>query len=235
MTILVAVAVLAGALTTISGFGGGILLLLAVTAFEGAKPALAATAVALLIANVHRIWLYRRDVGARVTVPLLVGLVPGALTGALIAASIPEAIVHVVMLAVVGLSLARAWLDWEWQPGGRALGASGFVVGVLAGGAGGAGFLVGPIVLAAGLAGRAYLGTVAVSAVAMHVGRIAGYGAGGLMTADVLRLAALLAPALLIGNLLGNHLRDWIPDAWQRRVELAAPAVCVALAIAGVG
>jgi uncharacterized membrane protein YfcA len=235
MPILVAVAVFAGALTTISGFGGGILLLLAVTAFVGAKAALAATAMALLVANVHRIWLYRREVGAHVTVPLLVGLVPGSLAGALVASWIPEAVVHAVMLAVVALSLARVWLGWEWKPGRHTLSASGFVVGVLAGSAGGAGFLVGPIVLAAGLIGRPYLATVAVSAVAMHVGRIAGYGAGGLLSEDIVRLAAVLAPALLVGNLLGNHVRDWIPDAWQRGIEIAAPVVCVALAFAGLG
>lgn len=233
MSILVAVAVFAGALTTVSGFGGGILLLLAVTAFVGAKAALAATAMALLVANLHRIWLYRRDVGAHVTVPLLLGLIPGSLAGALVASWIPDAVVHAVMLGVVALSLVRVWFGWEWKPGRRTLGASGLVVGVLAGAAGGAGFLVGPIVLAAGLIGRRYLGTVAVAAVAMHVGRIVGYGAGGLLSTDIVRLAAVMAPALLVGNLLGNHLRDWIPDAWQRRIEIAAPVLCVALAIAG--
>ena len=235
MAVLVIVAVLAGALTTISGFGGGILLLLAVTAFIGAKSALAATAMALLVANVHRIWLYRGDIGPRVTAPLLLGILPGSLTGGLIASWIPDAVVHAVMLAVVALSLARVWFGWEWKPGGRVLTTSGFVIGVLAGSAGGAGFLVGPIVLAAGLIGRPYLGTVAVAAVAMHVGRIIGYGAGGLLTTEIVRLAAVLAPALLIGNLLGNHLRDFIPEAWQRRIELGAPVVCVALAIAGLG
>lgn len=234
MLILAVVAVLAGALTTISGFGGGILLLLAVAALEGAKPALAATALALLVANVHRIWLYRRDIGAHVTVPLLVGLVPGSLAGALIAASIPEWLVHAVMLGVVGLSLARVWLGWEWRPGRRTLRASGLVVGVLAGSAGGAGFLIGPLVLAAGLTGRRYLGTVAVSAVAMHVARIVGYGAGGLVTEDVAWIAALLAPALLVGNLVGDRLRNRIPDVWHARIEIAAPVVCVALAIGGV-
>ena len=235
MTILVAVAVFAGALTTISGFGGGILLLLAVTAFVGAKAALAATAMALLVANLHRIHLYRGDIGPRVTVPLLLGIVPGSLGGALIASWIPDLVVHAVMLAVVALSLVRVWFGWEWRPRRRAIVASGFIVGVLAGSAGGAGFLVGPIVLAAGLIGRPYLGTVAVAAVAMHVGRIVGYGVGGLLTTEIVRLAAVMAPALLIGNLLGNHLRDRIPDTWQRRIEVAAPVVCVALAIAGLG
>ncbi len=233
--LLTVIAVFAGMLTTVSGFGGGLLLLLAVTALEGARAALAATAVALLFANAHRIWMYRAEIRAQVTLPLLAGLVPGSLVGALLAATIPEWLVHAAMIAVVGLSLARAYTGWEWKPRRRVLALSGLVIGVLAGSAGGAGFLVGPVVLAAGVVGRRYLATTAVSAVAMHVARIIGYGAGGLMTTDVLQMAAVLAPALVIGNLLGNHVRDWIPDAWQRRVELGAPVVCVALALAGLG
>jgi uncharacterized membrane protein YfcA len=233
--ILVAVAIAAGALTTISGFGGGLVLLLAVAALYGPKVALAATTVALLVGNLHRIWLYRSDVGTRVTVPLLIGLVPGSLAGAWFAAAIPERTVHIVMLVVVLLSLARAWFHWEWRPNRRFLVVSGAVIGALAGSAGGAGFLVGPLVLAAGLEARKYLATVAVSAVAMHIGRIAGYGAGGLMTAEVWRIGLVLVPGLLVGNLLGNQLRDLIPDNWQRRIELGAPALCVALALVGLG
>lgn len=235
VAVLLVIAVLAGMLTTVSGFGGGLLLLLAVTALEGAREALAATALALLCANAHRIWMYRKDIRAEVTVPLLAGLVPGSLLGALLVAAIPEWLVHAAMIAVVALSVARAWTGWEWKPRRRVLALSGFVVGVLAGSAGGAGFLVGPVVLAAGVVGKRYLATTAVSAVAMHVARIVGYGAGGLMTADVLEMAAVLAPALVVGNLLGNRVRDWIPESWQRRVELGAPVVCVALALAGLG
>jgi uncharacterized protein len=234
MLILAAAAVLGGALTTISGFGGGLLLVLVVAAVVGAKTALAATAVSLLVANLHRIWLYRRDLRRAVTVPLLLGIAPGAFLGALLAASIHEGLIHVVMLGVVGLGVARAQLGWRWRPGARTVSASGFAVGVLAGSAGGAGFLMGPIVLATGLVGRRYLGTIAVGAVAMHVARIAGYGAGGLVTGEVLRLAAVLTPALLLGNLAGDRLRDRIPARWQRRIEVAAPVACVVLAVAGI-
>ncbi len=47
--------------------------------------------------------------------------------------------------------------------------------------------------------------------------------------------AAVLAPALLVGNLVGDRVRGVIPELWQRRIELGMPAVCVALALAGVG
>src|SRR5262245_6741864 len=129
MVLLALVAVLAGGLTTISGFGGGILLLLACTALLGAKPALAVTSIVLLAGNIHRVWLYRADVRAPVTVPLLVGLVPGSLLGGLTAAAIPERAVHGIMIAVVGASLLHAWRGWSWRPGPRALFGAALVVG----------------------------------------------------------------------------------------------------------
>jgi uncharacterized membrane protein YfcA len=233
--LLLAVAVFAGALTTVSGFGGGLILLLVMSVLIGAKAALAATAMALLCANLHRIWMYRQVIGRRVTVPLLLGLLPGSFLGAVAAAWIPERVVHAAMILVVGMSVTRAWLGWKWTLPASALTASGFVIGILAGSAGGAGFLIGPVVLAAGLSGRPYLGAVAVSAVAMHIARIAGYGTGGLISVEIVQYAAVLAPALLVGNLLGDRLRHWIPDVWQQRIELGAPAVCVVLALAGIG
>jgi len=233
MVLLVLAAILAGTLTTISGFGGGVLLLLAVTAAEGARPALAISALALLVANAHRLWMYRAHIGARVTAPILIGIVPGSFVGAYLATAIPDPVVHAIMLAVVALSLARAWFGWAWKPSRRALTSSAAIVGVLAGGAGGAGFLIGPVILAAGERGRRYLAAVAVSSVAMNTARMIGYGAGGLVTAHVLAVASLLAAALLVGNLIGDRIRDGVPDAWQTRIELGAPVVCVALALGG--
>ena len=252
----VLVGVVAGMLTTISGFGGGILLLLAVTVLAGAKAALAATSLALLAANTHRIWLYRRHVfGAidgsetspdkvsamqamrpvAVIVPLVAGLIPGGLCGSLVAASIPEAVIHIAMLVIVSLSLLRAWLGWIWQPDRRSLVLSGVVVGVLSGAAGGAGFLIGPVVLATGLTGRSYLATVAIGAVALHVARLSGYGAGGMLSVEVLAMAAVLTPALVLGNLVGDRVRDAIPRPWQRTIEYGMPAVCLTLALVGLG
>jgi uncharacterized membrane protein YfcA len=232
---LVVAAVSAGVLTTISGFGGGLVLLVAVAALEGPKTALAATAIGLLVANAHRIWLYRRHIHAEVTVPLLVGVVPGAFVGALLAALVPASLIQIAMLGMIGLGLARAWFGWAWRPGRETVGISGAIVGVLGGSAGGVGNLLGPIVLAAGLTGRRYLGTLAVTVVAMYVARIVGYGAGGLMTREVLLVAALLTPALLVGNLLGDWLRDLVSDLWQRRIEVGAAVLCVAHALAGLG
>ena len=229
------VAVVAGALTTITGFGGGLVLLLAATAIEGPLPALGATALALLAANAHRVWLYRANVNARITGVMGRGLAAGALLGAWFVSAIPPRAVHAIMVMVVGFGVVHACARWQWRPRPRTLSISAALVGVLASGAGGAGFLIGPLVLATGLAGRDYLATVAASSLAMHVARVIGYGLTGVLTLHVAWLGLVLAPALFLGNLLGDRLHRRVPDAWQRRLELGAPVVCIALALAGIG
>jgi hypothetical protein len=105
------------------------------------------------------------------------------------------------------------------------------VIGALTATAGGAGMLLGPLLLSAGLEGRRYLGTVAAAAVVMHSTRIIGYTAGGLVDAAMLRQSAVLAVAVVVGNLCGDAIRGLLSGRTQRVIELGAPVVSVALAI----
>jgi hypothetical protein len=68
----------------------------------------------------------------------------------------------------------------------------------------------------------------------MHVGRVLGYGATGLLDRRTLALSAAITAALLVGNALGVRVRRWIPQGASTRIELAALTVSVGLALAGV-
>ena len=233
MTWMLLVGVGAGVITTISGFGGGLLLVLALAVVIGAKQALAVSALALLVGNAHRLWLYRRDLAWPVARPLMVGIVPGSLVGALFMVGVPALVVQVLMVGVVGLALARAYWRVTWVLPPQAMTASGFVVGGLTATAGGAGLLAGPLLLAAGLSGTAYLATMALAAVGMHCFRLIGYAAGGLYDRGMLVQAAALAVALVAGNLLGDVVRRRLGATTQRAIELAMPVVALVLALAG--
>src|SRR5688500_17574585 len=80
----------AGALTTVSGMGGGLLVVFVLSLVIGPKAALVVSAAALLVGNVHRGWLYRADVDRDVVRRMLIGLVPGTLLGAWLAAGLPD-------------------------------------------------------------------------------------------------------------------------------------------------
>ena len=232
MTLTLLLGLAAGALTTISGFGGGQLLVLALAVVMDPRQALAVSALALLVGNAHRLFLYRRELAWEVARPLLLGVVPGSLVGAVFAVGLPPLVIHVLMLAAVALSLAKAFGFFDWTLPPRALTASGLGIGAVAATAGGAGLLLNPLLLASGLSGASYQATSAIAAVGMHSCRILGYAAGHLYGRTLVLQAAALAVALVAGNLVGDAVRGWLPVGTRRAFELCAPVVALVLALA---
>ncbi len=223
----------AGVLTTVSGMGGGLLIVFVLSWMLGPKPGLAVSAAALLCGNLHRAVLYRHAAPRSVLTPLLLGLVPGALVGAVLTGGLPDAVLRWLMIAVALLAVARALAFADWQVPRRWLVPSGAAVGAVAATAGGAGVLLGPVLLSSGLAGEGYLAATAVASVALHGIRVVGYSAVGLFTAAWLPHVAVLAVAILAGNLLGHRLRGHIPPRVSSLIEIATPLVCAIVAAVG--
>ena len=224
---------LAGILTTVAGLGGGMLLVLAVTVLRDPVSALAATTPALMLGNLHRLLLFRRDIVWRIVGPFSVGALPGAIVGALFAVAIPPRFVLGTMTALTVLALLKAWRGWQWRFGARFLMPVGFGIGALTGTAGGAGLLMGPVFLSAGLSGVSYSASTALAASLMHAGRLMGYGSGGLLNRAVLSDACWLACAIFAGNLVGRRLRVALDERGAHVLEYATLVACVALALAG--
>ena len=222
----------AGLLSTIAGLGGGMLLVLALSALIDPRTALATTTPALLGANLHRAWMYRRALDRRVAGAILLGAFPGALLGSLVAVAIPEAALPWLLLAVAALAVVRE-LGWvRWDPSPRSLGPVGFASGAIAATSGG--MVVSPMLLAAGVRGDALIGTASATAMTIHVARTLGYGLGGWVRLETLASSALLLVGLLAGNLAGKHLRARLGDRTTHLLTYAVLVLVVALAIAGV-
>ena len=94
--------------------------------------------------------------------------------------------------------------------------------------------LVGPLYLSLGLTGAAYVGTVAISGVALHLGRLVGYGAGGLLSASLLPDAAALLVGLIAGNGFARVLRTRLTPETESRIELASLSIATLLAVIGI-
>jgi uncharacterized membrane protein YfcA len=226
--------VAAGALTTLTGFGGGMMLIVGLALLWDPLSALTVTSLALLMGNGHRLWMYRDHVVGIVARPLLVGAVPAAFVGALVAVGLPPLLIQLCIIVMTSLALARAVFGWTWTPSPRALIPSGMLIGLITATAGGAGVLLGPLMLSAGLRNSSYLATMSLAAVSLHLGRLAGYGAGGLLGARTMLIAVALAVTLVIGNLIGRWLRERLSRRIVHRLELAMPIVCATLALLGV-
>lgn len=244
---LLAIGVVAGVLTTVTGVGGGMVALSLLSLVMAPAQALAVSAAAFTIGNGHRVMLYARSVERRVTARFGLGLAAGAMAGAALVPRLPASVLRLALVAVAAASLGRAlWHRWRAvvpPPGairapvvpllGRRLVAAGVVTGAIGAGAGGAGVLVAPLLLASGLRRDAYVATVAACAIVLNGARVAGYAVGDLYTAAMLPQVGALAAALIAGNLIGRAVRGRLPLPLLDRLELAAPMVAILLALLG--
>jgi uncharacterized protein len=234
MVTLVLLGLGAGALTTMAGLGGGQLLVLVLAATGGAHSALVLSAPALLVGNLHRAWQFRGGAAGPLAGSFAVGALPGSLLGGRLAAGLPVVIVHVLLVATTALSIARALGWWKMTLRPVSMAPAGFGIGLLSAGSG-TGLLVAPLLLAHGLSGPGYLVTSSLCAASLHVGRVGGYALGGLVDGSSLARSALLAVAIVAGNLAGERLRRLISPRAGRVLEQGVLVACVlcALAVAG--
>lgn len=231
--LLLVLGVLAGGLTTVAGLGGGVLLILALSLGTSPAEALAISSPALLVGNLHRLVVGRHEVDRWIARALALGALPGSALGGLLAVAVPTVVLEALLVLTTALALARTFGYLSFKPGARALLPAGFGIGVATATTGGGALMLSPLLLATGLTGARYVATAAAVAVAIHVGRLLGYGAGGLITRETLIAAAILAVAIIAGNALGQRLRRHIDAAAGARLELGVLLVCVALALAG--
>lgn len=226
--------VVAGALTTIAGIGGGLVITLVLAVVWEPHAALAVSAPALLMGNVHRLWLLRAEVDREAAVLLAAPALVGALAGGLVAAVLPEAVLRWLLVVVTVLAILRE-LGYAWLPGARPwLVGGGVLVGVTTATSGAGGLLLGPLMLAAGLRGLTFIATGAVVGTTMHVAQAIAFGSTGMLGAGRLPVALVLGVAILAGNVAGRRLRPRVGERASHRLTWGTLVAGVVLAVAGV-
>jgi uncharacterized membrane protein YfcA len=227
------VAFFAGVLTTIAGMGGGTLLVLfLILTTHSPVEALAATSVGLLVGNVHRLWLFRQHLDRQIAVPFTLGALPAAAVMSWVAVSLPDTVLQLGIAAVALVGVASAALGVRLKPRAGTAITTGALVGGVSATTGGGGIIAGPFFLTSGLSGPTYIATAAAGAIAVHLGRLAGYGSGGVMDREAWLWGMGFALAILLGNLVGKWLRQHIPERANRPIELGTAAGLATLAIA---
>ncbi|HWD78474.1 MAG TPA: sulfite exporter TauE/SafE family protein [Kribbella sp.] len=199
--------------SAVAGFGGGVLLLPVFTALFGLRVAVPMLTLTQLTSNVSRVWLNRYHIRWRLVGWFAAGAVPLAIAGGLLLAHAPLAALKrglgiFLIVVVIWRHLRRT----PHKPGDRTFVAVGAASGLGSALLGSVGPLTAPFFLAYGLTRAAYIGTEAASAVTMHLSKIAAYGAGDLLTRQVLLYGAALTPATLAGAWLGKRIVGRISD-----------------------
>lgn len=214
----------AGVITCLAGVGGGITLVALLAVVLPARDVVALTAPVLIVGNLDRVWLFRREIDRAVVPWFAAGAVPAAALAGGLLADLPEDVVGrgvaVLLLAFVGLRVASGGREWTVRlplPAFALVGAANAGVSAIAGGGGP---LSAPFLRARGLTRGRFVGTESVCGVVINVVKTAVFAVAGLLTLPNLAAALVAAVAMLAGNRVGRSLLRHVSGALFERLLL---------------
>ena len=220
-TILIALAILAGAVAAVSGFGIGSLLTPALAVSMGTKIGVATVAIPHLAATAVRLWMLRRHIDRGVVLTFGVASAVGGLAGSLLHAVVASPVLAVVLGILLVLGGASELLGLAGRlkfPGPWAI-IAGCLSGSFGGLVGNQGGVRSAALLRFDLDRRALIATATASAMLVDLARTPVYLlSSGQDILDRWPLVLLLTGGVLAGTLLGGPLLRRIPETTFRRV-----------------
>lgn len=216
------VAVFAGVVGGIAGFGSSVMLLPLLTYAIGPKAAVPAMAVASLIGNLSRVAVWWRDVDWRAVAAYSLTAVPAAALGArtLVAldARLVELALGTFLLAVVPFRRIASKRGVRIGPMGLAAGgaALGFLTGIVAS----TGPVNAPLFLGYGLSKGPYISTEAASSAFVYLTKTGVFGALGALPRETALTGIAIGVSLFVGAVIARRLVERIsPDAFRRLLD----------------
>ena len=219
--LLTGLAILAGAIAAVSGFGIGSLLTPALAVSLGTKVAVVVVALPHLAATALRLWMLRRYIGRGVLLRFGLASAAGGLGGSVLHAFVASSVLAVVLGALLVFGGASELLGTARRlrfPGPWAI-VAGFLSGSFGGLVGNQGGVRSAALLRFDLDRRALIATATASAMLVDLARTPVYLlSSGQAILDRWPLVLLLTGGVLAGTLLGGPLLRRIPETTFRRV-----------------
>ena len=215
------VAILAGAVAALAGFGAGSLLTTAFALETGTKVAVAAVAIPHFVGTLQRYWMLRRHVDRRILAGFGVASALGGLAGALLGTRFSGrglAVVFGSLLVIAGLSELTGWMERvRW--GRRAAWAAGAVSGLFGGLVGNQGGIRTAAMLGFDVPKESFVATATAIALFVDGARLPVYLATQWREiAAIWPLVLTATGGVVIGTAAGTRLLGWIPRPLFRRV-----------------
>jgi uncharacterized protein len=228
--LLAVVAVVAGGVAAVTGFGIGSLLTPTLAVATGTKLAVAAISIPHLIGTAQRFWMLRQHVDRRVLWTFGITSAGGGLLGALVharASSRALAVVFGALLIIAGLTELSGWIEHvRW--GRRAAWVAGAVSGALGGMVGNQGGIRTAAMLGFDVPKEAFVATATAIALFVDAARMPVYLATqGRDIVQIWPLVLIAAGGVIAGTLLGRRALARLPERTFRR------AIAILLVVLG--
>lgn len=225
LALIAAVAFVAATVSGMSGVGGGLLVAIFVTPIVGVKAIVPTIGVAMLIAHIARVWVYRHAIVWRPALVMLLGAIPAVIASArLYVALPPDAIATILgLFLLASIPLRRIMAKRDLRIGGRSLAVVGGTYGFLAGTTIGGGIVVIPALLGAGLAGMALLATDAVVGLSVLTAKTIAFGGYDVLTAELFLAGTLIGLCMIPGT----YFARWLMQRTPLHIHVVAMEVVV--------
>jgi uncharacterized protein len=219
--LLAAVALIAGAVAAVTGFGVGSLLTPALALETGTKVAVAAVAIPHFIGTAMRYWMLRHHVDRRILVGFGIASAVGGLTGAILGTRFSSrglALVFGGLLILAGISEFTGWIQRvRW--GRRAAWVAGAISGALGGLVGNQGGIRTAAMLGFDVPKQSFVATATAIALFVDGARLPVYLAT--QWREIVAIWPLVLAAtvgVVIGTAFGTRILGWVPQRIFRQV-----------------
>jgi uncharacterized membrane protein YfcA len=205
--LVLALGLVAGTLGGIVGFGTSIMLMPALVLVFGPREAVPIMAVASIMANASRVAVWWHEVDWRAVGAYSVTGFPAAALGAATLLALPTRAVEASLGAFfIAMIPVRRWMARrEWRLGLWHLAALGAVIGFLTGIVASTGPINAPFFLAYGLVKGAYLGTEALSSMAVYVAKTITFRSLGALPWDAFAKGVIVGTSLVAGAFVAKR------------------------------
>ena len=221
--LVLALGLAAGTVGGVIGFGTSIMLMPALVWAFGPREAVPILAIASIMANASRVWVWGRDIQWRLGSAYAVGGVPAAALGAHTLLVVPERAIAVFLgLLFLAMVPVRRWmLAQRWRLGTAQLMLAGAGVGYLTGVAASTGPINTPIFLMLGLVKGPFLATEAMASLSVFASKAITFRSMDALPAAALLKGLLIGVAISWGSYLAKSIVQRVSaSAFQRLIDL---------------
>lgn len=207
LSLLLAGAFVAGVISAIAGFGGGILYLPLVVALVGPREAVPLVTFGLMFSNLTRVSIHWRAIVWPLASRYILGAIPGAAAGAIVFVKLPadwitKGIGLFLIASVVFLLVQKEnrppLTRWSiFYPLGAMVGFFSNMLGVV-------GPMAVPFFLATGIRKEAFVGSMAIGALLMHVTGVTTWTAFRIISSSTVLYGLLMGALMVVGTYAGT-------------------------------